>query len=196
MVVPARPRAVGRPASASRQEVLDLARRQFQAGVRLDLSALAGAFGLSRATLYRWFGSREGLISTVLSLEYDRALEASLEKSPGVGAARLLNTMVILQEAIASNEGLATLLQQEQEAGLRILTSSAGEFQPKVVASIATVIETIADQDGYEPPVDVQTLAYALVRLAEAFIYNDVAVGIKGDLDRLRDVEAVLIGIA
>ena len=30
----------------------------------------------------------------------------------------------------------------------------------------------------YEPPADSDTLAYAIVRLAEAFLYNDAANGI------------------
>ena len=33
----------------------------------------------------------------------------------------------------------------------------------------------------YRPPADPETLAYAIVRLAEAFLYNEVAIGIRGD---------------
>ena len=35
---------------------------------------------------------------------------------------------------------------------------------------------------------------YAIVRLAEAFIYNDALAGIRGDVDGLRRVEAALLG--
>ena len=37
---------------------------------------------------------------------------------------------------------------------------------------------------------------YAIVRLFEAFVYDGAAVGIRGDIDRLREVEAALLGIA
>jgi hypothetical protein len=37
-------------------------------------------------------------------------------------------------------------------------------------------------------------LAYAIVRLGEAFLYNDTVAGIRGDVDRLREVEAALLG--
>ena len=37
-------------------------------------------------------------------------------------------------------------------------------------------------------------LAYAIVRLGEAFLYNDAIVGIRGDTDRLREIEAALLG--
>ena len=45
-----------------------------------------------------------------------------------------------------------------------------------------------------EPPVEPATLSYAIVRLAEAFLYND-ADGIRGDVERLREVEAALLGV-
>jgi hypothetical protein len=47
----------------------------------------------------------------------------------------------------------------------------------------------------YDPPVEPSTLAYAIVRLAEAFLFNDAAAGMRGDVDRLRDVEAALLGV-
>jgi hypothetical protein len=49
---------------------------------------------------------------------------------------------------------------------------------------------------AYDPPVEVPTLAYAIVGLANAFLYNDAVAGIRGDVDRLRDVEAALLGVA
>ena len=43
---------------------------------------------------------------------------------------------------------------------------------------------------------DPATLAYAMVRLAEAFLYNDAVAGMRGDVERLREVEAALLGIS
>ena len=40
---------------------------------------------------------------------------------------------------------------------------------------------------------DAPTLAYAIVRLVEAFLYNDAAAGLRGDADRLRVVLAALL---
>jgi len=39
------------------------------------------------------------------------------------------------------------------------------------------------------------TLGYAMVHLAEAFIYNDNRNLVLGDVDQLRDVEAALLGL-
>ena len=35
-----------------------------------------------------------------------------------------------------------------------------------------------------------------IVRLAESFLYNDAIIGIRGDVARLREVEAVLLGVS
>ena len=51
------------------------------------------------------------------------------------------------------------------------------------------------DAGRYEPPVEPSTLGYAIVRIAEAFLYNDAAAGMRGDVDRLREVQGALLGI-
>jgi hypothetical protein len=38
-------------------------------------------------------------------------------------------------------------------------------------------------------------LAYAIVRLGETFVFNDAAAGMRGDVERLRDVEAPLLRV-
>jgi hypothetical protein len=73
------------------------------------------------------------------------------------------------------------------------LTSSGGPVQPRIVAAIQAVIESEAARGDYEPPVPTETLAYAIVRIAEAFLYNDAVAGIRGDVDRLLQIEALLL---
>ena len=68
-------------------------------------------------------------------------------------------------------------------------------MQPHIVARIAALIEQEVRAGTYEPPVEPATLAYAIVRLAEAFLFNDAAAGMRGDVDRLRDVEAAILGV-
>ena len=68
-------------------------------------------------------------------------------------------------------------------------------MQPRNVASIARLIDAEIDSGHYVAPIPVDVLAYSLVRLGEAFIYNDALAGIRGDTDRLRQVEAALLGV-
>ena len=64
-----------------------------------------------------------------------------------------------------------------------------------MVERIGDIIREEVASGAYEPPVDIETLAYAIVRLGEAFIFSDVRVGIRGDVERLRDIEAALLGV-
>ena len=68
-------------------------------------------------------------------------------------------------------------------------------LQPRIVARIAGLIEDEVRAGNYEPPVEPATLGYAIVRLAEAFLFNDAAAGMRGDVDRLREVEAAILGV-
>jgi AcrR family transcriptional regulator len=191
----ARPR--GRPAAASRDDVLAAAAEQFRAGDRIDLRAIAAALGVGRATVYRWFGSRAELIGEVLGMELDALIgDARARARPGSGPEALLDTFDRMNRALATAAPMRRFLEIERDAGLRLLTSSAGPLQPRAVAAIAALIEGEVRAGAYRPAIDTGTLAYAIVRLFEAFIYNDAAAGIRGDIDRLREVEAALLGIA
>jgi len=79
---------------------------------------------------------------------------------------------------------------------MRMLTSSAGVVEPRAVACVQSLIEEEMAAGRYEPAIDPATLAYALIRLRHAFLYHDTAVGIRGDYERLREVQAAMLGIA
>ena len=50
-----------------------------------------------------------------------------------------------------------------------VLTASNGIVQPRAVSRVQAMIEEEARRGEYEPPADPATLAYAIVRLCEAF---------------------------
>jgi Tetracyclin repressor-like, C-terminal domain len=64
-----------------------------------------------------------------------------------------------------------------------------------MVAAIEGLIDAEVQAGTFSPRVPAATLAYAIVRLAEAFLYNDALAGIRGDTERLRELEAALLGI-
>jgi hypothetical protein len=62
-----------------------------------------------------------------------------------------------------------------------------------MISRIGEIIQEEVELGHYAPPVETETLALAIVRLAEAFIFNDARAGIRGDVDRLRAIEAALL---
>jgi AcrR family transcriptional regulator len=187
-------RRPGRPAGSTRQAALALATKRFLAGERIDVQAIARDLGLARATMHRWFQTRELLLGETLGTLGEARVIAIRREVGGAGAGALLETLDRFSREVAESRGIRALLAQEPERALRILTSCDGLVQPRVVASVERVLDEEVELGNFEPPVPVALLAYTLVRLGEAFVYNDAITGIRGDTGRLRQVQAVLVG--
>jgi AcrR family transcriptional regulator len=175
--------------------VLQAALYRYLRGRRVDVLAIAAELGLGRATIYRWFGSREGLIGEAVVRATEPVLAQAREGARGRGGAALLDTFDRFNRSLADAPALRQFVEQERDAALRVITSSGGVVQPRIVAMIAALIDQEVSAGDYAPPVETATLAYAIVRLAEAFLFNDAVAGMRGDVDRLREVEAALLGV-
>lgn len=187
-------RSPGRPAAATREQVLDAALHHYLRGRRVDVQAIAADLGLGRTTVYRWFGSREELLGEVLFTLAEPLLWEARRSVRGRGARALLETFDRFNRVLADAPALRRFVEAERDTALRIITSGAGSLQPRMVASVQAVIDEEVRAGAYRPAVETATLAYAIVRLAEAFLYNDAVAGMRGDVDRLREVEAALLG--
>jgi AcrR family transcriptional regulator len=188
-------RPPGRPPAATREQVLETALHAYLRGRRVDVQAIAAELGLGRTTIYRWFGSREGLLGEVLFAASEPLLWEARRTARGRGARVLLETFDRFNRVLADSSALRRFVEAERDTALRIITSGAGTLQPRIVASIQEVIDDEVRAGSYDPPVDTSTLAYAIVRLAEAFLFNDAVAGMRGDVDRLREVEAALLAV-
>jgi hypothetical protein len=138
--------------------------------------------------------AREDLLGEVLATLAERRLKAIRAQTRGTGAKALLACFDSFNRELAGSEAMRVWLGQEQERALRLLTSSGGVVQPRVVAAIEELICAEIDSGTFASPITAPTLAYAIVRLGESFLYNDAIIGIRGDTERLREVEAALLG--
>jgi AcrR family transcriptional regulator len=186
----------GRPATASRDDVLTLVTKLYLDGQRVDITVVAARLGLGRATIYRWFGSREALLGEVIASQLELLVARKRAEVRRRGAAGVLDVLDRVNRTLTRSTAVRRLLEQERDSAMRMLTSSAGVVEPRAVACVQSLIEAEMASGRYEPPVDPATLAYALIRLRHAFLYHDTAVGIRGDYERLREVQAALLGIA
>jgi len=185
----------GRPATASRAEVLAAAREQYLAGQRVDVTVIARNLGVSRATIHRWFGSRDRLLGEVIASELERLIASIRRRTRKRGGEGLLVLFDRINRALSESRPLRRLVEEEHLGALRLLTSSGGVVQPRAVALVEAMIADEAAAGRYRPTAEASVLAYAIVRLAEAFLYNDAAFGIRGDHERLREIEAALLGV-
>src|SRR3954470_23144214 len=96
----------GRPAAASPADVLGLALHRYLRGQRIDVRAIAGELGVGRTTIYRWFGSREELLGTVVARAAEELLDSIHADSRGSGADRLLGIFDRFNRALADAPAL------------------------------------------------------------------------------------------
>jgi AcrR family transcriptional regulator len=154
-----------------------LAARWVDEGRRLDMQGLADELGVSRATLFRHVGSREALLGAALAVLTACTLEGAArrweaERPPGdlhtPGTGRYIN------EIVSESVGVRRLLDDEPALTLRVLTDPLGPVQPKVVAFVESLLRRDIAEFGLVTLIEPDALAFALVRLAESFLYADV----------------------
>jgi len=183
------------PAPASPAAAFLIARRRFLAGERLDMRALAIELGVSRPTLYRWTGPREQLLADILFALSDDVFARAIRDTAGLrGAERLLAVFRRHVEAIVSSDPLQRFLRRETQAALRIITARHGSVKRRTVRRLAELYRAEQAAGGFDPPADVDTLAFAVVCLAESFIYDDSRAAVEPEVERAAAVVALLLG--
>lgn len=185
----------GRAPAASREAVLAVAKASYLAGKRVDVQATARELGLGRVTMYRWFQTREGLLGEAIAEIAEERLRTIRARVRRRGAEGLLEVFDQFNRDVIEADGLRALLEQEKERALRLLTSASGLVQPRIVAATQALIDEEAQAGRFVPAIDSGLLAYGIVRLGEAFLYNDALFGLRGDTDHLKEIEAVLLGL-
>ena len=174
-------------------DALRLARRWWFAGERLDMGALARELGISRATLYSWVGSRERLIGEVIWSFAEEGMRQAREAARGQGADYIVDVFARFARTNASFEPLRRFIAQDPGLALRVLTSKEGPVQGRMTAIARELLAAQVEAGTLEPALDVDTLAYVMVRVAESFLYSDVIAGSEPDVDKAVEVVRVLL---
>ena len=169
----------------------------FAAGQRLDMRSLARRVGVARATLYRRAGNREQLLDELLWWRARRLLADQLRDTASrAGTERLAAVIGGVLRAIARDRPLRTFLESDPETALRLLTGSGSTVHRGMAAALERLIDAERGRGGFQASLDTPTLAYAIVRISESFLYADVVADRAPDVDRAETViEALLAGL-
>jgi AcrR family transcriptional regulator len=184
-------RAAG--ARPTRNDLLALARARYLAGEPLDMGQLADELGVSRATVYRWGGNKEQLLGEILWFFAARAIDRALREAPGRGVPYLLAVFERVLESVDRSEAVHRLLRSEPELALRVLTSGHGVVQPRTIHALREAFQRETDRGAFRPPMELDGLCYATVRIGEAFLYSDTITGTPRDLHGAVEVLALLL---
>jgi hypothetical protein len=166
-------------------DVFQAALKTFLDRRRLDMRALAGDLGISRATLYRRVGARDHLLGEVIWYLARRALARAYDGTEELrGEERIVTVVERFMRDVHSQPALARLLEAEPEAALRILTSKHGPIQRGIIEVLERLMELEQARSNLRVGIDHATLAYAIVRLGESFMYADVIADNEPDVDQ------------
>jgi AcrR family transcriptional regulator len=175
-------------------DAFSLARRTFLAGQRVDMGVLARDLGVNRATLYRWVGSRDQLLTEVLwSLvrdTADRLLGADADVPDSTRSARVIDGLL---RAVIADAGMAQFIEAEGELALRLLTTRAGDFQARLVDLVHTLIADDLARGRLRTEMPGDDLAFVVVRIMESYVYLGLITGERPDPDRAARVIRALL---
>lgn len=179
-----------RPCAAS---ALQLARRTFMAGERIDVQQLAAALGVDRTTLFRWVGNRDQLLVAVLTSLADPTLRDAASAATGTGPERIAQAMRLFSEALIDAPYYRSFLRRETERALRLITTRASPLQQHVVGSVERLLEQERDRGHLDPAMESRDLAYLVVRIVESFVYADLITGEQPDAEKVELAVAALL---
>ena len=178
-------------------EIFAAAADAFVSGQRLDMRSLARRLGVARATLYRRAGNREQLLDELLWWRARRLLDDQVRATAGLaGASRLIAVIGGVLQGIGRDRPLHAFLASDPETALRILTGPRSTVHKGTVGALENLIDLERGRGSFDASLDTPTLAYAVVRISEGFLYSDVIADRAPDIDRaVTVIEALLLGL-
>lgn len=160
------------------------------------MQGLADELGVSRITLFRHVGSREGLLVEALWLLTERTMQLAArrwETQRTPGALHCVGTGHAMNELVSQSAPLHRLLADEPALAVRILTDPRGKIQTGVVGFVEALIRRDMAEHRLRLFVDPGDLAFALVRLGESFLYADVLAARRPDVETANRLQQALI---
>jgi AcrR family transcriptional regulator len=169
----------------------------YLAGQRLDMQSLARQLGVGRATLYRRVGNREALLDSVIWWRARRMLVDQLAATAHLaGAARIAAVIGGVLHTLDQDGPLRAFLELDQDAAMRILTGVRSQSAGGVARALERLIDLERSRGTFQADLESATLAYAIMRICEGFLYADVLADRATDISRaVTLIEALLTGL-
>ena len=178
------------------EHVLRVARRVFMATGTLEMQALARELGIGRATLYRWRGDREALLAEVIvSLGVANLARSDGEITLPAGPERLCAVHDLHLQRISESPAMRSFLRAEPEVASRVLLDAQGIVHQGVTRALADLIRRQEQLSSWRAPLEPDTLAAAVSRLSEAFLYSDLIAHDKQDVKTPNLVLRMMLGV-
>jgi len=185
------------PPAAVPPQMFAAAAQAYASGRRLDMQSLARRLGIGRATLYRRAGNREDLLDEVIWWRARRTVAVQLLMAGGLsGTSRIAAVVSGVLHAAEADRALRAFIESDPDAALRILTGYRSVTAAGLTAALERLIDLERSRGCFEAELDTSTLAYAIKRISEGFLYADALAGRAPDSGRaVTVIRALLTGL-
>ncbi|MBB4775144.1 QsdR family transcriptional regulator [Actinomadura livida] len=171
---------------------LAAASEHYLRGEPIDMSALAAELGVGRATLYRWVGSREQLLGAVLAEMTERTYRVATRGVGGSGTDRILMLLDRFMHAVVEAEPLKAFTEREPRLFIRLATMP-GTIEDRSTELLTREMQAEIDRGAMRVPLPTRTLAQAIVRVADSFMYAHYLGGNRPQIDQALEVVELLL---
>ena len=172
------------------------AARYFLTHGTLEMRAFARRLGVGRATLYRWRGSRNQLLSDLLlwlGLRNLRRSEADVDTP--LGPRRLIDVHAIHIERMTNSPALRSFVRNEPELASSLLLDAHSKVHVGMTTALAELIRSQEIGTGWVAPFGAEKLAQVISRIDEAFMYADLIAKDEPNPDTPSVVFEMLLGM-
>jgi AcrR family transcriptional regulator len=177
---------------ATPDDAVNFAKAAFLAEERVDMGTLAAHLGVSRATLHRWFGTRDQLLERMfveLTTEFSATARATLTHA---GIERVMEYVTSMVRMTVPLRPVQLFAQREPQLALRLLVSEHGAVQETLVQ---TMLAVAAETGSHDQSIDREPAFKAGVKVGMALQYAGLASGEEPQIERIVEiVRAVILG--
>jgi AcrR family transcriptional regulator len=174
----------------TRADALELARRMFLAGERVDMQVIAGRLSVSRATMHRWLGTRERLLGEVLGAITTEVLDAIDATVDGSGVERFLNVSRPLMETYTNLEPVRIFVAREPELALRVILSERGAVHRSLAEGLRRITAAKRSQAKQQR---LEAVLETIIQTSTALVWATIAIGDEPQIDRAMEINRALL---
>lgn len=174
-------------------DVLNAAGLMVYEGERVDMGTLAARVGVGRATLYRWFGSREQLIEQLLERFALAFLERARDEAKDDGEARVLDIARRLMEATVEFEPARRFVAREPQLALRLLLGAGGAVHRTMARALR---EALIEVHGERRTAALEESIDGMVQVATALQWATFAIGDEPRIEQAIELMRLMLAAA
>jgi AcrR family transcriptional regulator len=154
----------------SPEEVITAATRTYLRGEALDMSALAADLGIGRATLYRWVGNREDLLTSVLAEGTELTFRAAIKGANGQGVALIIDCLRRFMNSVLTTPALKALTAREPMLFLRLATMP-GAIEGRAAQMVGELLAQEEATGRITLMLPSSVMAQAIIRICDSHLY-------------------------